>query len=193
MTLVRQLVEMHGGSVEAHSEGADRGSEFVVRLPVLADSPAPAAGDSGGDRTECSGPRRILIVDDYAAIAESLMRMLEMGGHEVRIAPDGPSALKELTVWQPEIILLDIGLPGMDGYAVAHAIRSRPDAELIVLIALTGYGQEEDHRRSRESGFDLHLTKPVDPTVLFALIGTVRGQVHASLPTGLTLAQIGVS
>jgi signal transduction histidine kinase/DNA-binding response OmpR family regulator len=190
LTLVRQLVEMHGGSVQAHSEGANCGSEFVVRLPTLAESPVPADdGDSRCDRTPCPTPRRVLIVDDYPAIAESLMRMLHMGGHDVRIAPDGPRALDELTVWRPEIILLDIGLPGMDGYAVAHSIRNRPDGESIVLIALTGYGQEEDHRRSRESGFDLHLTKPVDPAVLFALIGTVRGQVHDALPTGLTLAR----
>ncbi len=191
---MRQLVEMHGGSVQAHSEGANRGSEFVVRLPVLAASPDPGIPvDSRPGGAKNAPPRRILIVEDYPAVAESLMRMLHLGGHDVRIARDGPSALEELTAWPPEIVLLDIGLPGMDGYAVAHSIRSRPGGESIVLIALTGYGQDEDHRRSRECGFDHHLTKPVDPATLFSLIATVRGQVHTSLPTTLTLAQIAAN
>ncbi len=174
LTLVRQLVEMHGGSVQAYSEGPNRGSEFVVRLPALF---LPAIDDSEAVRDipqdEPASPRRILIIEDYPAVAESLRRMLHLVGHEVRVSRDGPGAMEELAAAHPDIILLDIGLPGMDGYEVARCIRRRPGSESIVLVALTGHGQEEDRRRSAEAGFNHHLTKPVDPAALFSLISSV--------------------
>jgi signal transduction histidine kinase/DNA-binding response OmpR family regulator len=183
LTLVRQLVVMHGGSVQAHSEGPNHGSEFIVRLPVLAESPAGAdALEPPLGQRRCSPSRRILVVDDYPAVAESLMRLLHLSGHEVRIAGDGPAALEQLAIYQPEIILLDIGLPGMDGYEIAQSIRGRPGTGSIILIALTGYGQDEDRRRSREAGFDYHLTKPVDPAALFSLISSAGGKLDTPEP-----------
>ncbi len=171
LTLVRQLVEMHGGSVSVHSEGHNCGSEFIVRLPTLNDAaPAEHSTDPGSSRTKPGPPRRILVVEDYPAVAESLRRMLHLGGHEVRVARDGVEALRSLVVEDTDIVLLDIGLPGMDGYDVARTIRRRPGGASIVLVALTGHGQDEDRRRSHEAGFDHHLTKPVDPAALFSLL-----------------------
>jgi CheY-like chemotaxis protein/two-component sensor histidine kinase len=178
LTLVRQLVEMHGGSVEAHSEGPNRGSEFVVRLPALAEEPSSAGGgDPRRGEAPDPVPRRLLVIEDNPAVAESLMKLLSLGGHEVRVFPDGPSALEGLTGYRPEIVILDIGLPGMDGYEVAQAIRKRSGTDSIVLIALTGYGQDQDRRRSLEAGFDYHLTKPVDPPALFSLISSAPGKL----------------
>ena len=174
LTLVRQLVEMHGGRVQAHSEGPNRGSEFVVRLPASIDA-AGHAGEAGQRLTDGDPvpPRRILIVEDYEPAAETLRKLLRLGGHDVRVSRDGPGALEDLAAADAEIILLDIGLPGMDGYHVAELIRKRPGGESIVIVALTGYGQEDDRRRSIEAGFDFHLTKPVDPVALFSLITSI--------------------
>ena len=171
LTLVRKLIEMHGGTVEAKSEGANRGSEFVVRLPTLdvntdmESRPRPQAGD-----VKNSTPRRILVVDDYPRVAETLMRMLAVVGHDVRMARDGPSALAEFSTFQPEVVVLDIGLPGMDGYEVARRLRNDPAAAPVTLIAVTGYGQKEDQLRARQAGFDHHLTKPVDCAALLNLL-----------------------
>lgn len=171
LTLVRQLVEMHGGSVNVHSEGPNRGSEFVVRLPILNGAAKPEHPTEPGSSPDGPAtPRRILIIEDYPAVAESLRRMLHLGGHEVKVARDGDEALQTLVVEETDVVLLDIGLPGMDGYDVARSIRRRPRGDSIVLVALTGHGQEEDRRRSREAGFDHHLTKPVEPAALFSLL-----------------------
>ncbi len=171
LTLVRQLVEMHGGSVTVHSEGHNRGSEFIVRLPALnAAAPAQPPSKPDSSRDEPSTPRRVLIIEDYPAVAESLRRMLHLGGHEVKVSRDGDEALRSLVVEETDVVLLDIGLPGMDGYDVARSIRRRPGGDSLVLVALTGHGQEEDRRRSREAGFDHHLTKPVEPSALFSLL-----------------------
>ena len=116
--------------------------------------------------------RRILVVDDYPLAAETLMKMLQLEGHDVRIAKDGPSAIEEIRCRQPEIVVLDIGLPGMDGYKVARTIRSTPGLEELILIALSGYAQEDDRRQSREAGFNYHLTKPVDVVALHQLIAS---------------------
>jgi signal transduction histidine kinase/DNA-binding response OmpR family regulator len=183
LTLVRQLIELHGGSVQAYSEGLNRGSEFVVRLPLLAVPSAPAAAVNAHDaptQTQGSAPRRILIVEDYPVVAESLKKMLLLAGHEVKVSRDGPSALEQLAIVRPEIILLDIGLPGMDGYEVAQAIRNQPGTESIVLIALTGYGQDEDRLRAIEAGFDEYLTKPVDPVALYSLIASAAPKDRAA-------------
>ena len=171
LTLVRKLIELHGGTVEAKSEGANRGSEFVVRLPTLdvntdmESRPRPQAGD-----VKNSTPRRILVVDDYPRVAETLMRMLAVVGHDVRMARDGPSALAEFSTFQPEVVVLDIGLPGMDGYEVARRLRTDPAAAPVTLIAVTGYGQKEDQLRAHQAGFDHHLTKPVDCAALLNLL-----------------------
>jgi PAS domain S-box-containing protein len=168
LTIVKSLVEMHAGQVEAHSSGIGMGSEFVVRLPlaeaVEARSAAPGTKESKQIR------RRILVVEDNADAAQSLAMLLEMAGHYVQIAGDGPAALASLERFDAEIVLLDIGLPGADGYVVAQAIRERFAAPLRKLYALTGYGREEDRTLALSAGFDGHLTKPVDPANLLGLI-----------------------
>ena len=171
LALVKSLVEMHGGSVQARSEGLGLGSEFLVRLPAPATVAAPGAN---GDRkpTEARWPcRRILVVDDNKDSANALARLLKrLYGQEVEVAHDGPSALARAATFRPEVILLDIGLPGMDGYEVARRLRGMPGFEAVTLLALTGWGQEEDRRRSLEAGFDHHLVKPVDPEAILDLL-----------------------
>jgi signal transduction histidine kinase/DNA-binding response OmpR family regulator len=166
LTLVRSLVEMHGGTVHAHSAGLGQGSEFVVRLPVL---PQPAgAPPRPVAETQPSPvrPLRVLLVEDNKDSAESLATVLRLLGHEVNLAHDGPAALVAAADFQPEVVLLDIGLPGMDGYQVAQRLRQEFGLTEARLIALTGYGQEEDRLRSLEAGFDQHLVKPVDHELL---------------------------
>jgi PAS domain S-box-containing protein len=170
LTLVKRLVELHSGSVAAASEGPDLGSEFTVRLPVLA-NPAPgAASDRGAGEPAAARPRRVLIVEDGADARESLRLLLEQSGHLVETAGDGPSGLLALAAFRPEIALIDIGLPGLDGYTLAEAARRQPETRDIRLVALTGYGQGEDRRRALAAGFDLHVTKPVDPATLHDLL-----------------------
>ncbi len=162
LTLVRSLVEMHGGRVEAHSEGLNKGSEFVVRLPALPDEqegpaapPEPAAA--------ANGKARVLVVEDTPDVAKTLRLLLELWGYDVRVAEDGPSALVAYRTYQPDVVLLDIGLPGMNGYDVARQLRRENGRKRPFLMAVTGYGQDEDRQRAHEAGFDLHMTKPVDP------------------------------
>ena len=169
LTLVRRLVEMHGGTVEARSEGADRGSEFVVRLPVLAEEPAPPP--AAIQETGRAAARRILVVDDNRDSADSLSLLLQVTGHDVRTAYDGQEALVEAGRFLPDVVLLDIGMPKLNGYEAARRIRDEPWGKKMLLIAQTGWGQEEDRRRSREAGFDAHLTKPVDHLKLLKLLG----------------------
>jgi PAS domain S-box-containing protein len=158
LTLVRTLVEMHGGTVAAFSDGPQRGSEFVVRLPIGEPGATPAPERP---RSMSETGRRILVVDDNVGMARIVSRLLsKLGPHEVRMTHDGPSALDLVRQFHPEIVLLDIGLPGMDGYQVGQSIRQHSSGSEILLVALTGYGQEEDRRRSRDAGFDEHLVKP---------------------------------
>ncbi|VTT98761.1 multi-sensor hybrid histidine kinase : Chemotaxis protein methyltransferase CheR OS=Chondromyces apiculatus DSM 436 GN=CAP_7340 PE=4 SV=1: PAS_4: GAF_2: HisKA: HATPase_c: Response_reg [Gemmataceae bacterium] len=161
LTLARRLVEMHGGTVRAASEGPGRGSEFTVRLPAL---PPGADRADRGARPEPAptANRRLLIVDDNIDSAESMAELLALFGHNVRTAHDGRAALTAARDLRPEVILLDIGLPGLDGYEVARRIRQNPELHSTTLIAMTGYGQDEDRRKTREAGFDHHLVKPVD-------------------------------
>jgi two-component system CheB/CheR fusion protein len=180
LTLVRRLVELHGGSVEAHSAGLGQGSEFVVRLPVSARAPEARRHDDLQRLADSAlvpviaPPRRILVVDDNVDTAESLALLLRLRGQEVKTAYDGPAALKMAASFLPDVVLLDIGLPGLDGYQVAARLRRRRRTAGALLVALTGYGQEEDQRLAHEAGFDHHLTKPVDPRAIYELIGSSR-------------------
>ena len=175
LTLVRSLVELHGGTVKAASDGPGRGSEFVVRLPAL---PAGTSVVAELKPSQLAASRhRLLIVDDNVDSAESLAEVLALNGHEVRIAHDGATALIEAQSLRPDVILLDIGLPRMDGYEVARRMRQNPHLHAAILIAMTGYGQEEDRRRSQEAGFDHHLIKPVDLAELGQLLSSRLAQV----------------
>jgi signal transduction histidine kinase len=159
LTLVRSLVGMHGGSVDARSDGPGLGSEFIVRLPLLADA---QIGLVPARRFEPLPPRRILIVDDSRDGGESLAMLLRVLGAEVALAHSGRVALERVDSFKPDVVLLDIGMPGMDGYEVARRIRANPDNRGMSLIALTGWGQDEDRKRSVAAGFNHHLVKPAD-------------------------------
>jgi signal transduction histidine kinase len=167
LTLARRMVELHGGTIEARSEGAGRGCTFVVRLPVAspkaADRTSPQA--TGTSAPEC----RILVAEDSADAAEMMRLMLEVKGHDVRVAADGVQAVALARTFNPQIAFLDIGMPRMDGYEAARRIRELLGGR-VLLVALTGWGQDEDKRRSREAGFDHHLTKPPEPELLDQLI-----------------------
>jgi CheY-like chemotaxis protein len=177
LTLVKRLVELHGGSVAAHSEGQGRGSEFVVRLPL-----ARAAAEQKREQGEVTSPSssgavgscKVLVVDDSKDTADSLALLLRLWGQEVRTAHDGQSALKAARSYQPRLVLLDIGLPGLSGYEVARQLREEFGRDRMVLAALTGYGQEEDQERSRRAGIDHHLVKPIDPATLQALLAALN-------------------
>lgn len=172
LSLVKRLVEMHGGSVTAHSAGRGTGSRFVVRLPVLpgeAVTPQPSQSVGGG---VSAVSRRILVVDDEPDSALTLAMLLQLRGHHADVAHDGAEALRQADAVEPDVVLLDIGLPGMDGYEVCRRLRERPRGRSMFIVALTGWGQEEDRRRTREAGFDLHLVKPVDPEELLRVLAT---------------------
>lgn len=168
LTLVRSLVAMHGGRVEARSEGLGKGSEFVVELPLLPEPVIPGA--PGADAPREFPARRILVVDDNADAGETLGILLEAFGAVVSVVQSGPAALSVLDSFEPDAVLLDIGMPEMDGYEVARRIRARPAHRELLLIALTGWGQEGDHQRSGEAGFDHHLVKPPDIAKLRELL-----------------------
>jgi PAS domain S-box-containing protein len=171
LTVVKHLVEMHGGAVEVHSEGLGKGSEFRVRLPRVAAPPA-AAGDLGGGDSRPALRRRVLIVEDNRDAAESLRELLRLDQHEVEVVHDGASALAKLDEFRADVVLLDIGLPRMDGFMVAHAIRARFAQQPMRprLVALTGHGREADRHAALRSGFDGHVTKPVEPARLLRLV-----------------------
>jgi len=170
LTIVRQLVALHGGTVVARSAGPGNGSEFVARLPALAAEPDAIAPGSIDQSAPRSPSRRVLVVDDNRDAADITHALVEAWGHAVRVAYDGRSALEIAAEFRPDVVLLDIGLPGMDGYEVAARLRTEAGCATTVLVAFTGYGQEEDRRRVRNAGFDEHLVKPVDPATLEALL-----------------------
>jgi len=172
LTLVKRLVEMHNGSVEAQSAGEGHGSAFVVRLPAALDV-AHVAQPAESETQTSTATHRILVVDDNEDSADSLAILLQMTGHEVFTAHDGHTALDAAERHRPGVVLLDIGLPALNGYDVCRRIRQEPWGKTMVLIALTGWGQDEDRRRSQEAGFDSHLVKPVDHTRLLALLATL--------------------
>ena len=174
LTMVRLLVNLHGGKVEAHSDGAGKGSEFVVHLPL---EKGPSHPDSGpGAQTSSADWQgyRVLVVDDNRDSADSLAMLLRLSGADADAAYDGASALEAISFNQPHVVVLDLGMPGMDGYAVAQQIRQNPRNKCMTLIALTGWGQEQDRLRSLAAGFDHHLTKPADLGALEAIRGSLE-------------------
>ncbi|HEY0558639.1 MAG TPA: response regulator, partial [Thermoanaerobaculia bacterium] len=179
--------EMHGGQVEAVSQGAGQGSEFVVRLPLLAEDRRAAAFRRQTQprpvvrrAAESAAGVHILIVEDNEDGRESLRELLELWGHQVSVAGNGPEGVEMAFSIRPEVALIDIGLPGLDGNEVARRIRELLGGEEIALIAMTGYGQPEDRRRALQAGFDRYLVKPVDPAELSRLLGENRGEARAA-------------
>src|SRR5882757_426937 len=188
LALVRKLLEMHGGTVTAFSEGNGLGSEFLITLPVISKETGEGAAngrtasplalnDSAGEEATPQIRRRILVADDNSDALESLATLLELGGHEVFSAANGALALESAERHLPEVALLDIGMPKLDGYEVARRIRAQPWGRRITLVALTGWGQESDRRRSGEAGFDSHMVKPLDLDKLTELLGRLPVQV----------------
>jgi PAS domain S-box-containing protein len=171
LTLARRLCEMHNGTLEAFSEGPGRGAEFVVRLPLAEPGPEHVRETTARADTAPARPLRVLIVDDNVDAAEMLDMLVRTSGHSTRTVHEGPYALDAFEPFQPDVVLLDIGLPGIDGYEVARELRRR--SATVYLAAVTGWGQEEDRRRSRDAGFDCHLTKPADPDVVVRLLDAV--------------------
>jgi PAS domain S-box-containing protein len=172
LTVCKRLMEMHGGTVSAHSDGPGQGSRFVARL-MLADDRGAQASRQPHAR-EPAPSLRVLVVDDNRDAGESLTKLLEMSGHEVRTLANGAAAVAHASEFGPHVVLLDIGMPGMNGYEVARRLRELPGAESMYLVAMTGYGSEEDRARSAESGFDLHLVKPLDFAALEIMLAARR-------------------
>jgi PAS domain S-box-containing protein len=171
LTLVRQLVMMHGGTVEPHSPGRGQGSEFVVRLPLLPGPPAPAELPAPPPVVQpATRACRVLVVDDNRDAAESLVMLLRLVGHDASLALDGPTALRAAAAAPPDVVLCDIGMPGMNGYEVARRLRGLTGVGRPLLVAVTGFGAAEDRRRTAEAGFDAHLVKPVEPEALMQLL-----------------------
>lgn len=175
LSLVKGLVEMHGGTIAARSEGEGKGSEFVVRLPVASATPARSdRSDTTGEEVVPPGPRRILVVDDNADAADSLGQLLELLGNEVRTAYDGEAGVAAAGVFRPAVVLCDIGMPKLNGYDAARRIRAEPWGTNMVLVALTGWGQDDDRKRTADAGFDHHLVKPVDAAALMKLLAALN-------------------
>jgi CheY-like chemotaxis protein len=172
LPLVKGLVELHGGHVQAASQGLGQGSEFTFRLPL--GSRPRVASPRTADATPARRSLRILIVEDNLDAARSLQTLLLRAGHEVRVAYTGMAGMRAATEWKPEVVLCDLGLPELDGFELARQLRSQPNGEKLHLIAVSGYGQDEDIHRSKESSFDLHLTKPVNPVELQRLLAVLK-------------------
>ena len=179
LTLVRSLVELHGGAISVTSEGLGRGSRFVVRLPVFAEKSCQTR-DASNTTDAARGDRlRILLVDDSRDSTRTLGKILELRGHEVRSAEDGHTAIEVVDSWKPDVVLLDIGLPGMNGYRVAERLRERWGSDRLKMIALTGYGGEEARTRSLEAGFDFHLVKPVNFEELYQVLADISRRAES--------------
>jgi CheY-like chemotaxis protein len=185
LTLVKTLVEMHGGKVTARSAGKEQGSEFTVALPVVADAVAEAAETT--PRSPQAGGRRVLIVDDNRDAVDSLAELLRMFEYDVQTAYDGRTAVDAASRFRPDIAVLDIGMPQVDGYATARALRGQPGGGDVLLVAMTGWGQAEDKRRAMEAGFDAHLVKPVSFDALLEVFARDRGDPRAARAQGLVV------
>jgi CheY-like chemotaxis protein len=171
-------VELHDGTIEARSRGVGYGSEFVLELPVVVT--ATTSTPTRADAMPTCSPRRILVADDNRDAAESLKLILELGGHDVHTVFDGESAVRCAETFEPDIALVDIGMPRANGYEVASRIREQPWGKGIYLVALTGWGQDDDKRRAHEAGFDAHLVKPVPPEALDRLLATMSDPSSAA-------------
>jgi len=182
LTLVERLVKMQGGSVSASSAGRNLGSEFTVRLPAMPVDQRVAAGRRAAERYNASSPGEfsVLIVDDNRDATDSMAMLLAMEGYDVRVAYDGPQALEAVRTARPDVILLDIGLPGMDGFQVAQRVRADPANSSIVIVAVSGYGQEEHRSRSTQAGCDHHLVKPIEPAVVSELLASLQSTRHGT-------------
>lgn len=174
LTLVKSLVEMHGGTVSAHSEGLGHGSEFVVRLPIIESRTIPPPPPAPVNAPEATTGLRIMVVEDNPDVRDTMRDFLQLSGHDVTVAEDGPSAVDALIARRPEVALIDIGLPGLDGYQVLQAIRERGEKLPTIFIALTGYGRPQDRQRAFDAGFHDHLVKPVDSDALLRLLEDTR-------------------
>jgi len=172
LTLVKNLIEMHDGTVEAHSAGIGQGSEFVVRLPIVVETAKPPPPEPTVSEPTTTMARRILVVDDNRDSATSLSMLLRLTGHQTHTVYDGLEALEAAAAFRPDVILLDIGLPKLNGYEACRRIREQPWSNGMVLVALTGWAQEEDWEKSRDAGFNAHMVKPVDLTALTKLLGS---------------------
>jgi CheY-like chemotaxis protein len=180
LTLVQRLVDLHHGQVQAFSAGPGQGSEFRVTLPCLHEVPALVMVGESSDTPAAATRGRILIVDDNVDAAQTVAMFLQLGGHEVTTAADGNEALSSVAEFAPQVVLLDIGLPGMDGYEVARRLRQMPQGRDALLVALTGYGRPDDARRVDSAGFDEHYVKPADMDVLAQRIDDWLLQQHGS-------------
>jgi len=169
LSLAKGLVELHGGTISAHSEGVGHGSEFVVRLPLVARHAGASVRAAAPATAAPEGGCRLLVADDLREIADSLAKVLTLMGHTVQVAYDGEQAVRIAETFRPEVALLDLGMPKLNGYEACRRIRSTDWGRRITVIAQTGWGQDEDRRRTREAGFDHHVLKPVDPGALVAL------------------------
>jgi CheY-like chemotaxis protein/two-component sensor histidine kinase len=170
LTLVKNLVEMHGGTVEAHSQGIGQGSEFVICLPISVATAEPQPPVPAVSKPAATISRRILVVDDNRDSAKTMAMLLKVTGHQTQIAYDGLEAVEAAESFRPEVVLLDIGLPKLNGYETAVAIRQQPWGKDMLLVALTGWGQDDDRQKSKDAGFDAHLVKPVEHSVLAKLL-----------------------
>ncbi len=175
LTLVERLLALHGGTIRAHSAGVGQGSEFVVRLPVVELAAAEAASSSPAKVERIRSRRlRVLVVDDNQDSMESLAMLLGFWGHDVLTAGDGTEAVEIARQQRPDVVILDIGLPGIDGYEVARRMLAQDETRRPALVAMTGYGQAEDRQRAREAGFALHLIKPVEPDALQRALAVIE-------------------
>jgi len=179
LTLAKSLVEMHGGTIEVLSEGVNQGSEFRVHLPIFVDDSVSEERHRDGAGQSPPG-LRVLIVDDNDAAADTMSEYLKMLGHDVQTAYDGDEGVQVAAKFRPDVILMDIGMPTMNGYEAAQAIRSEPWGKNILLVALTGWGQEEDRQRTKEAGFDYHLVKPPDPSAIENLLSAAKLRCHGA-------------
>jgi CheY-like chemotaxis protein len=175
LAVVRDLIALHGGRVEAKSGGLGRGAEFIVHLPCLDGEGHHEAGTSFLESRDDERRARVLVVEDNVDSAEALMMLLEMFGHEARTAYDGQTALEVASTYAPDLMIIDLGLPGIDGCEVARRVRSKPEFRDTALVAVTGFGQDSDRERALAAGFDHHLTKPVEPARLRRLIARLTG------------------
>ena len=180
LSLAKGLVELHRGTIEARSEGPGRGSEFVVRLPLAAETPAPGAPVVLEAKATPPTPYRILIADDNPDAADSMAALLKIMGHEVGTAYDGEQAVAAAEAMRAEVAILDIGMPRLNGYEACRRIREQPWGRAMYVIALTGWGQEEDHRRTEDAGFDGHMVKPADPAALMRMLPTLSARKSAA-------------